>query len=201
MACHWNATRSATPSDNPATGAPPLPLAGRQGCPQPGITLATRTNAARSLDRLKITYSLRAYQVGKEHLSAAEVAAQLALDPRAVFKTLLVQDPRGEHAFAVLSAVQQLDLKALARTAETRSMALTPLDRVQAVTGYVRGGTTALAARKRLPVYLDESALLRPMISVSAGQRGLQIVLAPQDYLRATGATLGGIGRVLEAPD
>ncbi len=75
-------------------------------------------------------------------------------------------------------------------------MELVPLSRVQPLTGYVRGGTTALAARKRFPVFLDETAMAQKEISVSAGQRGLQLVLSPADYQRATSATLGAIGRV-----
>ena len=79
-------------------------------------------------------------------------------------------------------------------------MELVPLSQLQALTGYVRGGVTALAAKKRYPVYLDESATQHPVISVSAGVRGTQILLAPQDYLRATAATLGAISRPHAAP-
>lgn len=152
---------------------------------------AVKTNAGRVLDRLGIPYETRAYVVGAEHKSAVEVAAQVGMDAATVFKTLLAHGDRHGHCMAVIPAPGELDLKALARAAGDRKITLVPLKEVQPLTGYVRGGVTALAAKRDLPVYLDESALLHQAIAVSAGQRGLQLVLAPADYVRATGATVG----------
>ncbi len=100
-----------------------------------------------------------------------------------------------EHAFAVVAGGQELDLKAVARALGWKSAALAPLKEVQPLTGYIRGGVTALAAKKQLPVVVDELFELHDVVSVSAGQRGLQIFLSPEGYLRATGAKLAPIAR------
>jgi len=96
---------------------------------------------------------------------------------------------------AVVPGDAEVELKALARLSGNRSVELAPVSQLQALTGYIRGGVTALAAKRNYPVYLDESAQLYDIISVSAGIRGTQILLAPQDYIRATSATLGPIAR------
>lgn len=144
-----------------------------------------RTNAARILDGLGIAYTLRTYDPGDEHLHAAEVAARIGLPPEQVFKTLVARGDRGGICLALVPGDEQLDLKALARAAGDRSSSLVPLRDVQPLTGYVRGGVTALACKKDYPVVVDETAQLFAEISVSAGQRGLQILLHPGDYLRA----------------
>ncbi len=154
-----------------------------------------KTNAARALDALGIAYELKAYEVDPEDLSAATVARKVGLPPAQVFKTLVVRGDRRGVCLAVLPGDRELDLKALARLTGDRSVAPVALKEVQPLTGYVRGGVTALAGRKPYPVYLDESALRHPVISVSAGQRGLQIVLAPADYARAVSACLGSFGQ------
>jgi Cys-tRNA(Pro)/Cys-tRNA(Cys) deacylase len=96
---------------------------------------------------------------------------------------------------AVVPGDSELDVKALARLSGNRKMSMAPVSRLQSLTGYVRGGVTALACKKSYPVYLDESAKLHAVISVSAGVRGTQILLAPQDYVRATAAASGPIAR------
>ncbi|MGD8858989.1 MAG: Cys-tRNA(Pro) deacylase [Myxococcales bacterium] len=152
-----------------------------------------KTNAARALERAGVSYELRTYEVGDGHLSAGEVAAQAGMDPATVFKTLLAHGDQGGHCMAVIPATAELDLKALARASGDRKVTMVPLKEVQPLTGYVRGGVTALAAKRAFPVYLDESALAHPRIAVSAGRRGLQLVLDPGDYVRATGATTAAL--------
>lgn len=153
-----------------------------------------KTNAARVLDGLGIAYELRAYEVDPEDLSAGTVARKIGLPLEQVFKTLVVRGDRHGVCLAVVPGDRELDPKALARLTGDRGVAPVALKEVQPLTGYVRGGVTALACRKPYPVWLDESALRFGTISVSAGQRGLQILLAPQEYSRATGARLGPIG-------
>jgi Cys-tRNA(Pro)/Cys-tRNA(Cys) deacylase len=154
-----------------------------------------KTNAARLLDRLEIAYELREYEVDDEHLDAASVAIKVGLDPACVFKTLVCRGERTGVCFAVVPATAELDLKALARLSGDRSAQTVPLKEVQPLTGYIRGGTTALAAKKDYPVFLDESAHTQARIAVSAGMRGLQIVLAPLDYVRAVRAKVGPLAR------
>ncbi len=149
-----------------------------------------KTNAARLLDSLGIPYDLLAYEVDPEDLSAGTVARKIGLPVEQVWKTLVCRtEPDGEHVFAVLAGSDELDLKKLARAAGARSAALAPLKDVQALTGYIRGGVTVLEAKKPFPAFVDETIALHERISVSAGQRGLQLLLTPADYLRATGAT------------
>jgi len=119
----------------------------------------------------------------------------VGLPPEQVFKTLLVRGDRQGFCFAVIPGNMELDLKALAKLTGDRKMELAPLKEVQPLTGYIRGGVTALGAKKEYPVYLDETAQLWDQISISAGVRGMQILLSGDDYCRATGATMGEIGR------
>ncbi len=150
-----------------------------------------KTNAARILDRLGISYELREYEVDPEDLSAVTVARKVGLPVEQVFKTLVVRGDRNGVCLAVVPGDAQLDLKALARLTGDRKAEVVPLKEVQPLTGYIRGGVTALGGKKDYPVYLDESALRFAVISISAGVRGTQIFLSPGDYVRATQATPG----------
>jgi len=154
-----------------------------------------KTNAVRHLERLGISFELREYEVDPEDLSAETVARKIGMPLEQVWKTLVVRGDRHGVAFAVVSAGTELDLKALARLSGDRRVELVPLKEVQGLTGYVRGGVTAFASKKEYPVYIDESAMAFDRIAVSAGMRGMQIVLAPQDYVNAARATAGPIVR------
>ncbi|HZJ42376.1 MAG TPA: Cys-tRNA(Pro) deacylase [Pyrinomonadaceae bacterium] len=145
-----------------------------------------KTNAARLLDQLKIQYELREYEVDPDDLSAETVAAKVGLPAEQVFKTLLARGDRFGLCFAVIPANAELNLKALATNAGDRKIQLVPLKELLPLTGYIRGGVTALAGKKDYPVYIDETIELFDQISISAGIRGVQIVLAPADYVRAT---------------
>ena len=149
-----------------------------------------KTNAARILDGLGVAYELRSYEVDLDDLSAPTVAAKVGLPAEQVFKTLVARGDRNGVCMAVVPGDGHLDLKALARASGDRKTELVALKEVLPLTGYVRGGVTALACKKSYPVFLDETAILFDAIAVSAGARGLQIVLHPEDYARAVGATL-----------
>ena len=151
------------------------------------------TNAARLLDRMGIRFELRTYDVDETDLSAENVAGKVGLPLDQVWKTLVARGDRSGVLFAVLAGSATLDLKALARLSGNRSAVTVPLREVQPLTGYIRGGVTALAAKKDYPVFVDETIVLFDVVAVSAGVRGTQILLAPTDYLRAVGATLGAI--------
>ena len=154
-----------------------------------------KTNAVRLLDALGIRYQLREYDVDPEDLAAETVAAKIGLPPDQVFKTLLARGDRNGPCFAVVPGNAELDYKALAKLTGDRKVELVPLKEVQPLTGYIRGGVTVLGARKDYPVYADETIELWDVVSVSAGVRGTQILLAPADYLRITNATVGAIAR------
>ncbi|MBI5494753.1 MAG: Cys-tRNA(Pro) deacylase [Deltaproteobacteria bacterium] len=152
-----------------------------------------KTNAARILDRLGIAYQLRDYDVDESDLSAESVARKVGMPPEQVFKTLVCRGDRTGVCFAVIPADTELDLKALARLSGNRSADTVALKEVQPLTGYIRGGTTALGAKKDYPVYVDETMELFDEIAVSAGMRGTQLVLRPADYLRAVHGTVGAL--------
>jgi Cys-tRNA(Pro)/Cys-tRNA(Cys) deacylase len=155
--------------------------------------VAAKTNAARILDKLGIHYELREYEVDPEDLSAETVARKIGLPLDQVWKTLVARGDRTGVLLAVIAGSGQLDLKALARLSGNRSVDTVALKEVQPLTGYIRGGVTALAARKDYPVFVDENIQLFDVVSVSAGIRGTQIIIAPTDYLRAVNATVGAI--------
>jgi Cys-tRNA(Pro)/Cys-tRNA(Cys) deacylase len=159
---------------------------------------AMKTNAARILDKLGVKYDLRDYELpqgGDEHLTAEEVAARVGLPPEQVFKTLVVKGDRHGVALAVVPAHRDLDLKELARLSGDKKTDTVPLKDVTPLTGYVRGGVTALACKKDYPVFADQTIEGFDVVSVSAGVRGTQIFLAGKDYVKATKAKLGPIGR------
>lgn len=154
-----------------------------------------KTNAVRILDNLGITYELREYEVDPEDLSAETVAAKIGFPLEQVFKTLVARGDKNGVCLAVVPGDMQLDLKALAKLSNNRSVDTVALKEVQPLTGYIRGGVTALACKKDYPVYADENMYLFDIISISAGQRGTQILLAPDDYIKAVNATVGLISK------
>lgn len=156
-----------------------------------------KTNGARFLESLGIAFELREYEVDPEDLSAITVAKKVGMPPEQVFKTLLTTSGERDYAFAVVPGDAELDFKKLARAAGMRKMEMSPLKDVQPLTGYIRGGVTIFGAKKAYPVFVDETVILFDKISVSAGARGTQIILSPDDYLRAAKA----IGEPVEMVD
>jgi Cys-tRNA(Pro)/Cys-tRNA(Cys) deacylase len=154
-----------------------------------------KTNAARLLDSLAVPYDIREYEVDPDDLAAESVARKVGLPPEQVFKTLVARGDKHGVCFAVVPGDQHLDLKALAQISGDKKIETVPLKEVQPLTGYIRGGVTALAAKKSYPVFADETIELFDVISISAGMRGAQILIAPADYIRATGAKLGPIAK------
>ena len=165
----------------------------------PAKTSPPKTNAARLLDQMGIQYDLRAYEVDPEDLAAETVAAKIGLPAEQVFKTLVARPSGSKDRNGVVMAVipgdQELDLKALAKAAGEKNIQLVPVKELQALTGYIRGGVTALAAKREYPVFVDETIELFDVISISAGMRGLQILIAPADYLRATKGMIAALGQ------
>lgn len=157
-----------------------------------------KTNAARILDSLGIAYELRDYQVDEDDLSAETVARKVGLPEEQVFKTLVARGDRHGVCLALVPAGAQLDLKALAKLSGDRKVETVALKEVQPLTGYIRGGVTALGCKKDYPVFADQSLERFDRVAVSAGVRGTQIVLAPADYVRAVRARLGPISRKMD---
>ena len=156
---------------------------------------AAKTNAVRILEALGVAFEVRHYEVDPDDLSAETVAAKVGMPAEQTFKTLVVRGDRNGVALAVIPGNAELDLKALAKATGDRAIAPVPLKEVLPLTGYIRGGVTALAAKRDYPVVVDEFAQLHDHIAVSAGVRGAQIVLRPDDYLRAVNGRYAAIAK------
>ena len=143
--------------------------------------MSAKTNAVRILESAGIPYELRAYEVDEEDLSAPRVAEKIGMAPEQVFKTLVLEGDRNGILLASIPANTELDLKALAKASGNKSVDLVPVKDVLKLTGYIRGGVSPVGTSKAYPLYLDETADLWDVISVSAGQRGLQMLVNPAD--------------------
>jgi Cys-tRNA(Pro)/Cys-tRNA(Cys) deacylase len=158
-----------------------------------------KTNAVRLLERLGLNFELREYEVDPDDLAAETVARKIGMPLEQVFKTLVARGDKHGVCLAVIPGDCQLDLKTLARATSNKKIDTVPLKDVEPLTGYIRGGVTALACKKDYPVFVDETAQLWDIISVSAGMRGLQVVLAPDDYIKVVKATVAPISQKKQA--
>jgi Cys-tRNA(Pro)/Cys-tRNA(Cys) deacylase len=153
----------------------------------------TKTNALRVLEQAGIEHEVREYSLSMDEFTAERVAALIGMPPDQVFKTLIAVGEKHGPCFAVIPANTELDLKALASAHDERKIRMASLREVLPLTGYERGAVTAIAAKKPFPVHLDEVAELFDKIAVSAGARGLQVVLPTSDYVELTRARIAAI--------
>lgn len=147
-----------------------------------------KTNAARQLDDLHIAYELVAYDVDEADLSAVHVAQSVGENIEQVYKTLVLKGDKTGFFVCVIPGAAELDLKAAARVSGNKSCEMLHVKDLMPVTGYIRGGCSPLGMKKEFPTYIHEDCLLWDFIYVSAGKRGLQIKINPQDLLRASSA-------------
>lgn len=154
-----------------------------------------KTNAMRILDQLGVAYEHFTYEV-PVFVDAFHTAATLGLDPALMYKTLVTEAAGREDFVFVLPIGAELSLKKAARAAKVKSLAMLALKDLTPVTGYVRGGCTALGMKKKYPVFIDGSALLLEQIVVSGGRLGSQIRLDPEDFARAAGATFADVAEM-----
>jgi Cys-tRNA(Pro)/Cys-tRNA(Cys) deacylase len=159
------------------------------------LVATAKTNAVRLLERLGVPFELRAYEVDPDDLAAETVARKIGMPAEQVFKTLVARGDKHGVCLAVVPGNCELDPKALARATGDKKLDTVLLKEVEPLTGYIRGGVTALACKKPYPVYLDETAQLFDVISISAGMRGLQLLLSPDDYIRVVDARVAPITR------
>lgn len=147
-----------------------------------------KTNAARLLDQLRIPYQLVAYEIDESDLSAESVAQKVHLPLHQVFKTLVVRGDKTGIFLACIPGDTELDLKAMAKVSGNKKVDLVPLRDVLPLTGYIRGGVSPIGTKRPYPVYLDSTAFQFPFISISAGSRGYQFFISPQDLQKAVKA-------------
>lgn len=154
-----------------------------------------KTNAARILDTLGISYELKTYEVDENDLSAVHVAESVGMPIEMVYKTLVCRGDKNGVLMAVIPGGGELDLKALAAASGNKRVEMVHLKEVFGLTGYIRGGCSPLGAKKDYPVYLDASAQAQEVIAISAGKRGEQIILKPADLVQAAKATVVTVSR------
>jgi Cys-tRNA(Pro)/Cys-tRNA(Cys) deacylase len=154
-----------------------------------------KTNAARYLDRLKIAYKLVEYKVDESDLSAESVAKKVGLPPEQVFKTLVARGDKTGVLMACIPGSAELDLKAIAAVSGNKNAEMVHVGEILQLTGYIRGGVSPIGTKKRYPIFLDESAMRFPFISISAGARGSQILISPGDLIKALNITVCKIGQ------
>ena len=143
-----------------------------------------KTNAARLLDKAKIAYELIPYEVDENDLSAIHVADSLGENIEQVFKTLVLHGDKNGHFVCVIPGEHEVDLKLAAKASGNKKCDLIPMKELLPLTGYIRGGCTPIGMKKPFPTYIHESSLNNPYIYISAGQRGLQLKLDPNDLIK-----------------
>lgn len=157
-----------------------------------------KTNAARLLDRAKIKYELIPYLVDENDLTAGHVAEQLGEDIETVFKTLVLVGDKSGYIVCVVPGNHEVDLKLAAKASGNKWVEMIPMKELLGVTGYIRGGCSPIGMKKRFPTYIHQSCMEHDAIYISAGVRGLQIRIAPQDLISFVGAEVGEISREME---
>lgn len=155
-----------------------------------------KTNVARILDKLKISYELVPYIVDESDLGAEHVANSLGEDINQVFKTILVHGDKTHYLICIVPGNLEVDLKGAAKVSGNKKIDTVPLKDLTPLTGYIRGGCSPLGLKKNFPIFIHETALNFDYIYVSAGMRGLQLKIAPTDLVKATKATVGCIARM-----
>jgi Cys-tRNA(Pro)/Cys-tRNA(Cys) deacylase len=154
-----------------------------------------KTIAARMLDQLKIDYELRAYEVSENELDAVSVARKVDMPPEATFKTLVARGDKTGVMLACVPGDAEVDLKKLAAATGDKKVEMVAVKEIESLTGYIRGGVSPLGSKKKYPLYLDRSALDHERVSVSAGRRGLQMILAPENLRRAANAIIADLAK------
>lgn len=144
----------------------------------------TITNVMRLLSAAGIAYSTKEYEYDESDLSGVHAAEVLGLDPDTVFKTLVLKGDRTGHFVCVVPVAAEVDLKKAAAVTGNKKCDLIPVKELLPLTGYIRGGCSPVGMKKQLPTFIDETATLCEVISVSAGQRGVQVILSPDELLR-----------------
>jgi Cys-tRNA(Pro)/Cys-tRNA(Cys) deacylase len=152
-----------------------------------------KTNAARILDQHNIAYQLLEYPVDETDLSAPTVAAKVGMPVEMVYKTLALHGDKTGVIIAVIPGNADVDMKKLAALSGNKKCLMLPLKEVQNATGYIRGGVSPLALKKEYPIFIHSEISNHSKICVSAGMRGLQLQLAPEDLIIVTRTTIGNI--------
>ena len=154
-----------------------------------------KTNVLRHLDAAKIPYETREYDVSDENYDGSLVAAKVGLPPEMIYKTLVLTGDKTKYLVCVIPADMELDLKAVARATGNKAVAMLPQKELLPLTGYLRGGCSPIGMKKAFPTFIQEDAQLLERISVSAGARGCQVILAVDALVSCTKASFAALCR------
>ena len=160
-----------------------------------------KTNVARLLDKAKIPYELVPYTVDENNLAADHVAEELGEDINQVFKTLVLHGDRSGHFVCVVPGNTEVDLKKAAKAAGAKKAEMIPMKELLPLTGYIRGGCSPIGMKKPFPTFFHQSALDFEVIFVSAGVRGLQLKINPQDLISYVKAAVTDLTQSIEEND
>lgn len=152
-----------------------------------------KTNVMRLLDAAGITYRTQEYEVDEKDLSGVHVAESIGEDVDTVYKTLVLRGEKTGFLVCCIPVAEELDLKKAAKAAGDKKVEMLPMKELLPVTGYIRGGCSPVGMKKKFPTYIEESAVLFDEIAVSAGVRGAQIIVDPEDLRRYTGAAFADL--------
>lgn len=153
----------------------------------------TKTNAARLLDSMNITYELIPYEVDENDLSAVSVALKIGQDIDQVFKTLVLRGDKTGIFVCIIPGSQELDLKKTAKASGNKFVAMVAMKEILELTGYIRGGCSPVGMKKKYPTFIDETCILYENIFISAGIRGLQLKIAPDDLVKTVSGTVAAL--------
>ncbi len=156
---------------------------------------AIKTNVLRHLDAAKIPYETREYDVSDENYDGKLVSAKVGLPAEMIYKTLVLTGDKIKYLVCVIPVEKELDLKAVARATGNKAVAMLPQKELLPLTGYLRGGCSPIGMKKAFPTFLQEDAEKLARISVSAGVRGCQVILAVEALVGCTGAKLAALCR------
>jgi len=152
---------------------------------------AEKTNAARILDKGKIKYSLIPYQVDEDDLSAVHVAGQLKEPIEKVFKTLVLKGDKTGYFVCIIPGAEEVDLKKAAMISGNKNCEMIPMKELLPITGYIRGACSPIGMKKHFPTYIHDTCLKYEHIYVSAGKRGLQLLVSPKDLIQVIKSDVG----------
>ncbi|MFA7108078.1 MAG: Cys-tRNA(Pro) deacylase [Sphaerochaetaceae bacterium] len=149
-----------------------------------------KTNAMRILENLKIEYSTISYEVDFEHLDAVTASKEAGLNPEQVYKTIVMTNGNRDNFVFCLPSFLEINLKIAKQLTNSKNIELLKLDKLLSITGYIRGGCSPLGMKKKFPTFIEELSIIEPFIFVSAGLRGLQLKIRPEDLVKACNAEL-----------
>ncbi len=150
---------------------------------------AVKTNVMRLLDKAKIQYEAKEYPVDEDDLSGSHAADLMGVDHGSMFKTLVLKGEKTGFLVCCIPVDDEVDLKKAAKAAGDKKVEMLPMKELLSTTGYIRGGCSPIGMKKRFPTFIDPSAFQYEKIAVSAGMRGVQVILSPADLVEYVGAT------------